>query len=77
MSKTSSTISGNADASVQLALPDNYSEILAIIPFGYGAGADNATLLRFVSITTAGLLSVHTYGSTSQKYAIAYWVIYK
>ena len=73
---TTTTFAGESTHTVQLTLPTTYSQILAVIPYGYDPSSNWNTRIVFDAVNIQGTLRFRVVGSTSQYYTIRYWVIY-
>lgn len=73
---TTPTMTGDSTHTVQLTLPTTYSQILAVIPYGYDPSSSWNTRIVFDAADIQGTLRFRVVGSTSQYYTIRYWVIY-
>lgn len=76
---TTTTLSAGTQGqthTIQLTLPTTYSQILAVIPYGYDPSSTWATRIVFDAVDNQGTLRLRVVGSTSQYYTIRYWVLY-
>ena len=76
---TTNTLAAGTDGqthTIQLTLPTTYSQILAVIPYGYDPSSSWNTRIVFDAVDNQGTLRLRVVGSTSQYYTIRYWVIY-
>lgn len=75
---TTSQIAGNSDGSITFNCPPTYSEILGCIPLYVSVTQtwETYAVVSGVNLNNKSI-TIHTFGSTTQNYYIAYAVLYR